>query len=512
MSPIVAAVSLSESIAEGLPDGVVVLSLVRARQAFEVLEDWLLSESVRQMPLHEVEQEQERRGREIQRLLLEAHVASRGNGDVGSAVEVQGGAGEAPVCHSHRWMGSRHPQTVFGEITVQRLGYAHPGRDSVFPLDEQVHLPARSFSYEVQRRVVKAAVQGPFEEAVERVEESTGVRIPKRSAQELVEEAACDFEAFYQSRVPPAHTVTGPLLVGTVDGKGVPMKKSELTLKQVRRGKGEKAQKKKMAVVAAVYTQQPRIRTPQEVIESLFEANAKPAPAQVATPRIPPEHKRVFASLVQGKAGVIGEMAREMARRDPMREKQWMVLTDGERALQTTVKAQVEGVILILDFQHALSKLWQAAYVFHAEGSKEAQAWVQQRALRLLQGGVSAVIQGMRQSATKAGLSDRKKKPLEKAAAYFYRNRAHMRYDEYLRQGFPIATGVVEGACKHLVKDRMEQSGMRWVIQGAEAMLKLRAIYLSGDFDDYWAFHLQQDQKRLHPSGLWQPVQLIEEK
>lgn len=505
-----AAVRLSESVAEGLPEGVVVWSLGRARQAFHALEDWLLGASTRQLPLHEVEQEQERRGREVQRLLLEAHVASRGFGDVGPAVEVHAGAEETPVCHTHRQMGNRHPQTIFGQIGVHRLGYAHPGRFSVFPLDEQVQLPARSFSYEVQRRAVKAAVQGPFEEAVERVEESTGVHIPKRSAEDLVQEAAWDFEAFYETRVPPPDTMTGPILVGTVDGKGVPMKKSEPALKRVRRGKGEKAQKKKMAVVAAVYTQLPYIRTPEEVIESLFAPESKPP--QAASPRLGPQHKRVFASLEQGKAGVIKEMAEEMARRDPLRAKKWAVLTDGERALQTTVKAQIEDVILILDLQHALGKLWQAAYVFHPEGSLEAQAWVQQRAMRLLQGGVSFVIQGMRQSATKAGLSDRKKKPVEDATAYFYRNRDHMRYDEYLRQGFPIATGVVEGACKHLVKDRMEQSGMRWGLEGAEAMLKLRATYLSGDLEDYWAFHIRQDQKRLHPPGLWQPIQLVEEK
>jgi len=510
MSSAVAAVGLSESVAEGLPEGVVGWGLARARQAFHALEEWLLSTSTRHLPLHEIEREQERRGREVQRLLLEVHVASRGLGDVGPGVEVKTDGGESSICHTHRRMGDRHLQTIFGEITVHRLGYAHSGRDSVFPLDEQVHLPARSFSYEVQRRVVKAAVQGPFEEAVERVEESTGLEMPKRSAEDLVEEAAWDFEAFYQRRAPAPGEITGPLLIGTVDGKGIPMKKQKPAVKRVRLGKGEKAQKKKMAVVAAVYTQKPRIRTPEEVIESLFEPQAKPA--QAASARPGPEHKRVFASLAQGKAFVIEEMAKEMARRDPCRTKQWAVLTDGERALQRTVKTCLEDVILILDFQHVLSKLWQAAYVFHPEGSLEAQAWVRQRALRLLLGQVSSVVQGMRQSATKAGLSDRKKKPLEEAAAYFYRNRAHMRYDEYLRQGFPIATGVIEGACKHLVKDRMERSGMRWGLEGAEAMLKLRATYLSGDLEDYWAFHIQQDQKRLHPPGLWQPIQLVEEK
>ena len=118
----------------------------------------------------------------------------------------------------------------------------------------------------------------------------------------------------------------------------------------------------------------------------------------------------------------------------------------------------------------------------------------------------------MRQSATKRGLRGQRRKAVEAAAGYCYRNRRHMQYHEYLRQGWPIATGVVEGACKNLIKDRMERSGMRWTVQMAEAMLKLRATYLSGDFEEYWAFHIHQDQQRVHPPETWQPVKIIDEK
>ena len=118
----------------------------------------------------------------------------------------------------------------------------------------------------------------------------------------------------------------------------------------------------------------------------------------------------------------------------------------------------------------------------------------------------------MRQSATKRRRRGQRRKAVEVAAGYWYRNRRHMRYHAYLQQGWPIATGVVEGACKNLVKDRMERSGMRWTRQMAEAMLKLRATYLSGDFEEYWGFHLQQDQEQLHPPGRWRPKHFIDEK
>jgi len=154
---------------------------------------------------------------------------------------------------------------------------------------------------------------------------------------------------------------------------------------------------------------------------------------------------------------------------------------------------------------HALEKLWKAAYVFHAEGSLEADLWVLDRTLRVLSGDVGQVVKGIRQSITKRGFSGANRLTLEGVADYLYRNRTRMRYDEYLAKGWPIASGPVEGACKHLIKDRMERSGMRWTEQMAEAIVQLRAIYLSGDFDQYWQFHIDQDQKRLYPAS-WSVV------
>jgi hypothetical protein len=496
----------------GVPLGVGAWTLARARKAFKALEEWLLSEESGQLPLHEVEREQERRAREIHRLLLEAHVAQRGTGDVGPAVEVRSPTPPAPPAHqTHRRLDPRHPQTIFGEITVQRTGYRRPGAAAVHPLDEQLQLPARSFSYELQRRVIQAAIQGPFEEATARVAEATGVRVPKRSAEQLIQAAARDFEAFYQARIPPPAMETGPLLVASLDGKGVPMVNAELAARVARRGKGAKAQQKKMAVVATVYTQQPRVRSPEEVLASLFASSPRPADDPVPV-RTRPEYKRVWASLAKGKAGVISEVVSELHRRDPEHAKQWVALTDGERALQQTVRRRLRGVPLVLDFQHVLQKLWGAAHGFHEQGSAQALAWVKDRVWRLLHGEVSQVVQGMRQSATKRRLRGQKRKAVEAAARYFYHNRRHMRYHEYLQQGWPIATGVVEGACKNLVKDRMERSGMRWTLSMAEGMLKLRATYLSDDFEEYWHFHVRQDQERVHPPGTWRPVQIVDEK
>src|SRR5205823_4896459 len=145
--------------------------------------------------------------------------------------------------------------------------------------------------------------------------------------------------------------------------------------------------------------------------------------------------------------------------------------------------------------------------VFHAEGSTEAEQWVRLRAEKILEGHVSQVVQGIRQMVTKLALGGSKGKMLSSVANYLYRNRSRMHYDQYLARGLPIASGSVEGACKNLIKDRMERSGMRWTEAMAEAIVKLRAIYLSGDFDQYWPFHIQKDQERLHPAGRWSVVE-----
>jgi len=465
---------------------------------FALLQSWLASGSALQLPLHQIECLQQAKGREVHRLLLQAHLEQRGNGDLGPALCLQQPDGE--VFYSHRRLGTRSLTTVFGTVELVRMGYSRPGEPGIFPLDRALTLPARSFSYELQRRLVKAAVQNPFLDSVQTIADLTGVAVSKRSLEQILPDAAQDFDAFYRQRSPdPA---SGAILVAAVDCKGIPMVKPPGGQPTSRLTKGQKANKKRMATVAAVFTRAPWVRTPQQVVESLFHLS-RPASKDVpAPPR--PENKRVWASLLKGKNAVIQEVAEEMERRDPSASKTRVALTDGERALQIRVDGKL-NVTLILDLMHALEKLWKAAYLFHAEASLEADLWVMDRTLRILSGDVGQVVKGLRQSITKRSLSGAARKTLEGVADYLYRNRTRMRYDEYLANGWPIASGPVEGACKNLIKDRMERSGMRWTELMAEALVQLRAIHLSGDFDQYWQFHIEQDQQRLYPT-VWSVV------
>ena len=395
---------------------------------------------------------------------------------------------------------------MFGEIKARRTAYYEPGSKSVHPLDEQASLPKRTFSYVLQHRLCLGVIQGPFDEALVRVEESTGVRVSKRSAEDVVRAAAQDFDAFYAQRSPPPSTETGPIAVAAVDCKGIPMVKPEEALRVVRPGKGKKANKKRMATVAAVFTQQRRIRTPEEVVESLFYEGPRLL-RETSKPRVKPEFKRVWASLEKGKKDVLAEVAAEVLGRDPEKTKTLALVVDGERALQQGLAKVLPHGVEILDLLHATEKLWKVVYRFEEEGSEEAKEWVRVRTLRILRGEVSQVVRGIRQSATKRGLAGEDREVVDSVTAYLYRNRRRMRYHVYLRQGLPIASGSVEGACKNLVKDRFERSGMRWTIPTAEAVLRLRAAYLSGDLDEYWQFHIQEEQRRLHGSRRWEVVE-----
>jgi hypothetical protein len=491
-----------------------------ARFAHHQLETWLCSPAAKQLPADQVEEETNCRGREITRLLLEAHFRERGTGDVGPAVRRVSPTATAPTAATPAAAGGVSPtplltdkrrhrrmlKTIVGRITIERTAYGAPGQDSMHPLDAQAELPDGSFSYPLQQRLVRAAVQGPYDEAVANVELATGLVVAKGSCEQLVQAAASDFEAFYQQRTAPPPTHTGSILAAGVDGKGVPMIKPEETLRKLRLGKGEKRNKKRMATVATVRTHEPWVRTPEDVVASLFDDVPAPRPLRIRRQ----EHKRVWASLTRSKDAVIAEVAAEMKHCDPEGTKVHVAVTDGERALQQRVepaiRAVLGSVILILDFMHVLEKIWKAAHCFYAEGSDEAEQWVRVQALRLLQGQVAVVLAELRARGQAKGLKKTQRETLAKIGAYLERNQERMHYDAYLRQGLPIASGSVEGACRHLVKDRLERAGMRWSLAGAEALIQMRAVYLSDDFTEYWEYHQQQDQLRAYPPGSWEVV------
>ncbi len=155
----------------------------------------------------------------------------------------------------------------------------------------------------------------------------------------------------------------------------------------------------------------------------------------------------------------------------------------------------------MLDVVHVLEYLWHAAYAFHAEGTDAAQDWVENQFVKLLSGRAGgAIAKSLRLMIKSHGLDAVAAKPVTKAAGYLVRNTQFLRYDRALADGLAIATGVIEGACRYLVKDRLGRTGAVWSAAGAEAVLQLRALRASGDFEDYWLFHLAKEHERTHVS------------
>ena len=177
-------------------------------------------------------------------------------------------------------------------------------------------------------------------------------------------------------------------------------------------------------------------------------------------------------------------------------------MVDGNRTqlklLKQAARDHRVDLTIILDLIHVVEYLWKAAWALHSEGDKQAEQWVTRRLLEILRGHSSLVAAGVRRTATMRRLNRKHRAPIDKCADYLLKYRQYLHYDQYLRAGFPIATGVIEGACRYLVKDRMEKTGARWTLEGAEAVLRLRSLRASGDFDDYWTFHLQQEHQRNH--------------
>jgi hypothetical protein len=270
------------------------------------------------------------------------------------------------------------------------------------------------------------------------------------------------------------------------------------TRTRTRLASGEKPNAKRMAEVAAIYTLKPWPRTIEDVLHGLRskETDAK-------RPR--PTSKRVWASVEHSPQRVIDDAFDEAFRRDPDLRRRWIVLVDGNRDQLRRIKraAQRIGIqiTIVLDVVHVLEYIWHASYAFHAAGTNEAETWVENRFLALLNGQTGGELaKSLRQMSKSHGIDEKTAKPVERAAKYLVRNTDFLHYDRALADGLPIATGVIEGACRYLVQDRMGRTGARWSLAGAEAVLRLRALRTSGDFDDYWQFHLAKEHERTHQS------------
>jgi hypothetical protein len=477
-----------------------------ADQDYAKITAFLCSEEAQQVKHSDLERQLEGMGHELMRKLLQAHLELRQPGKAVEPVHDAGGTTLTPTP-----VHARNLESIFGTVEVTRTGYGAEGTPSLHPLDGALNLPPEKYSLEVRRRVAMEAAKSSFDEGLKTLEAFTGAHVPKRQFEQEVIRAAQDFEAFYAERQTRARADShkGSVLVLTVDGKGVVMRPEDLREATqraaaaraktftARLGGGRRPHAKRMASVATIYTVQPWVRTPEEVLPAAERSREEPK-----RPR--PEHKRVWASLAQSPEEVITAMFDEAVHLDPKGHKRWVALVDGNLPqidyLQRLAEERNISLPIVVDFIHVAQYVWKAAQALFPEQELPQDRWTRAHLLEILRGKASLVAAGIRRSATLRALSAKERQPVDDCADYLLNYAPYLQYHKALAQGVPIATGVIEGTCRHLVEDRMNLTGARWSLNGAEAVLRLRAMRASEDFDAYWQFHEQQEYERNHAS------------
>jgi hypothetical protein len=473
-----------------------------SRRRFEGVISFLATGEAMALEHGALEERLEQESREVFRQLFEDHLVVRATRE--QRVEVVDAAGKA-----HRSVEAGHRRTlatVFGPVQVERLAYRRRGEENLHPADASLNLPQEKHSHGLRRWSAIEASRGSYDGATDAIARATGQKVGKRQVECLVARAASDVEGFYQERSGPDADPKDALVL-SVDGKGIVMRPEALrqaTKKaaessspkiKARLSKGEKHGRKRMAELGTVYDATPVVRRGADIMAGQDQEPVKGPEAK---------NKWLTASVVDDAAEVIKDVFDEAQRRDPGHRRAWVGLVDGnnhqiDRIEKEAVRRKVK-ITIVIDLIHVLEYLWTAAWCFFAEGDTDAEAWVRDRALAILGGGAKDVAAGIRRRASSGQLKTSARKGADECARYLTNKADYLDYPTALAAGWPIATGIIEGACRHIVKDRMDLTGARWSLDGAEAVLKLRVVRSNGDFDDYWRFHLSQEYERVHRS------------
>ena len=476
----------------------------RSRERFETVTGWLLGEEAGALTHAELEQRLQADARELFRQLLEDHLELRAEREA----RIDDVVGSDGVRRTRVERGHERPLgTLFGAVPVRRLAYRARGCCNLYPADAALNLPGERYSHGLRRLAAVEAARGSFDDTRAAIERATGQRVAKRQLEQLAQRAAVDFEGFYAGRRPIACDPAAALVM-SCDGKGVVMRPEALragtrrraaastTKLATRLSKGEKRNRKRMAEVGAVYDAAPAPRTAADILARDDGAAAAPGPIAA--------NKWLTASVCEDAAAVIARVFDEAQRRDPEHARDWVMLVDGNQHQLDRVGAEAQArgapVTIIIDIVHVIEYLWTAAWCLYAEGDPAAEQWVGRQLESILAGKGTRVAGNIRRAATNARLDTKQRAGIDTCAGYLTRKAPYLDYPTALARGWPIATGVIEGACRHLVKDRMDLTGARWGLTGAEAILKLRAVVSNGDFDDYWRYHLAQEHQRVHRS------------
>jgi hypothetical protein len=485
-----------------IADSLTVLKVELMQTVVPQIVDLLAAATANAQPIHEVENGLWDVLLRVGKQALGAFIAHHGSGDVGATVTLPDGQEIARLEQLH----TRRYVSIFGVFELQRTVYgSREGQALEFvPLDNRLQLPASAFSYVLQDWDQALAVEQPFGQVNQTIARMLKLQQSVDSLEGGNRQMAQDVGWFRETQGPPPPAEEGQIVVVTADCKGIVIRgQGTPTVCGGQRPAGQRANQKRMATVGAVYTVDPYQRTVADVVAALFRDEDYKAP-----PRPQPCHKRVWASLPddgpQPKSSidkVFTWLWWEFPQRNPLLERPTVCICDGQETLWQACADSIwdDGRVEVLDLLHVTPRLWQAAKLLYGDEGKEVLPFVRRRVTQILEGKVETVMRTLRRLGKERELNAAKKKVLNRLCQYFNKNRARMHYDEYLRAGYPIASGVIEGACRHLIKDRMERAGMHWTLEGAQAMLDVRSVWICDQWNAFQVQRIDRETKRLYP-------------
>ena len=490
-----------------------------------VLADELAGTGPAAMTLDAMEQLVVVRGRELLRAVFQHGLDAGAGGEVRLA-EVTGADAVARTRAERDH--SRTLVTTVGPVRVRRIAYRAKvkGVPALFPRDLVLNLPLCCYSWRLQQLAVVFARDGAYELAREFLQAATGITVGRRQLEEMAAAAASGVPAFYavpacgQPGKPADRDGDEPGPLGlSADGKGVAMRpesrrrRAKAPGKRVKRfqnrpGTGEKGHKR-IAEVACVFDVIPQARTPGQVMASHHGGSGKTGQkekAKTAKPAPKAVSRRYSVDIAADRPAAIGWLFDEAGRRDPGHARDWVALVDGDNHQIALIEAEaaargITGLTILIDLIHVLEYLWKAAWAFHEPRDPAIETWTIAQATDILHGRAAEVTARIRQLAEQhppAGTEHAKN--IKKVLSYLTAKQPYLDYPQALAAGWPVATGVIEGACRHLVKDRMGITGARWSTNGAQAILWLRTVRANGDQNAYWQHHMQQEHQRNHLS------------
>lgn len=433
--------------------------------------------------------------------VMDAFLEAQGNGDQGRMVTHEGQTlhrSEEPACRPLRTIFGQHQFIQF----VYRASSDVKSAIVLRPVDQRLRLPTDRYSPLLQEFSMLFCCEQSFHGSVAAFAQVFGQTLSVDTLEKTSRRMASEGEVFLQTLEAPPSSEEGEILVETADGKGVPLMKQDAQRLLPFEDKAQRPGNRRMATLACVYSVDRFVRTPSQIVSMLFR-DPLPTLNELANDSRPEsQHKRYFArlpsrmeglgdELVSGSIQALAWAAREVSLRRSA-DQVLVRLMDGQHSQWSDAEACREDLpdthcVDILDILHVASYVWKAAKGL-CSSAAEQKEFARERLLRILSGEVAGVIRGLKQMSTRRQLSSEKAADIDTVCGYFTAHQARMKYNEYLAAGYPIATGVIEGACRHLVKDRLERSGMKWVVEGAQAMLTLRSIKASNAWEDFQKF------------------------